>query len=206
MTVRAEPKPRFAVLLSGGGRTMVNLANRIDAGELEAQIALVVASRPCKGVDRARDRGLEARVMPGELSPEAVDDLVRAHAVDWVVLAGYLRRVPITPLIAGRVVNIHPALLPGDGTPGPFGGPGMHGQRVHEAVIDAFKRGEVGESGCTVHLCAEGYDDGPVVLTRACPVLPSDTPETLAARVFELELEAYPDALQLLIDRARTTG
>ncbi len=197
--------PRLAVLLSGSGRTMVNLADRIDAGTLGAEIAVVVASRECAGADKARARGLPTIVIPGELAPDELDRLVADHRADWVVLAGYLRRVPITPALGGRVVNIHPALLPGDGTPGRFGGPGMHGRRVHEAVLAAFLAGEVTESGCTVHLCTTGYDDGPIVLTRSCPIEPEDTPDTLASRVFAQELIALPEALQLLFARARTT-
>lgn len=198
-------RPRLAVLLSGSGRTMVNLAERIESGTLDAEIAVVVASRACPGAEKARARGLPTLVIPGELAPEEIDRLVADHRADWVVLAGYLRRVPITPALEGRVVNIHPALLPGDGTPGRFGGPGMHGRRVHEAVLDAFNAGEVTESGCTVHLCTEGYDDGPVILTRTCPIEPGDTPDTLGARVFAQELDALPAALQLLFARARTT-
>ncbi len=198
--------PRLAVLLSGSGRTMVNLAERIEAGTLDAEIAVVVASRECGGAERARERGLTTLVRPGELSGDELDGLVAEQGADWVVLAGYLRRVPITPALEGRVVNIHPALLPGDGTAGRFGGPGMHGRRVHEAVLAAHAAGEVTESGCTVHLCTPGYDDGPVILTRSCPIEPGDTPDTLAARVFREELEALPAALQLLFGRARTTG
>ena len=188
-------------MLSGSGRTMVNLAERCADVRLDAEIVGVIASRNCVGVDRARELGLPVEIVPGVIPGAALAERTRSAGADWVVLAGYLQRVEITPSLAGRVVNIHPALLPGDGTGGRFGGPGMFGRRVHRAVLEAGER----ESGCTVHLCDDAYDAGPVVLKKACPVEPGDTPETLAHRVFELELEAYPEALQLLIDRGRTS-
>lgn len=183
---------------------MVNIAHHCRDGTLDAEVALVVASRETIALEKARELGINAHVRTGQLGPHELDELVDAHRIDWIVLAGYLKKLPITPRVAGRVVNIHPGLLPGDGTPGPFGGPGMHGAAVHRAVIAAFERGEVTESGCTVHLCDAEYDSGPVVLTRSCPVMPGDTPEALAERVFGLELEAYPAALQRLVAGERT--
>jgi formyltetrahydrofolate-dependent phosphoribosylglycinamide formyltransferase len=185
---------RLLVLLSGSGRTLENLITRIDLGELPAEIAGVIASRPCRGVEIAEKHAVPARVVPGNIAPDALDALVRAHDADWIVLAGYLRLVPITPTTRGRIVNIHPALLPN------FGGPGMHGMHVHAAVLEAFARGEVTESGCTVHLVDETYDTGPVILQKRCPVKPTDDPEDLADRVFSLELDAYPEALRRLIE------
>jgi len=185
---------RLLVMLSGSGRTLVNLARAIDEGGLDARIALVVASRPCLGAQRARELGLPVRIVEGELSPEALLGLVREAKADLVALAGYLRRVPVPVELAGRIVNIHPALLPR------FGGKGMYGLRVHQAVLDA---GET-ESGCTVHLCDERYDTGPILLQKRCPVLPGDTAQTLADRVFALEQEAYPEALAALIDQLRS--
>jgi phosphoribosylglycinamide formyltransferase-1 len=184
-------RPRLAVLISGGGRTLLNLQDRIEAGSLSATIPLVIAGRECPGAERARERGLEVRIVPGEIPGPALDCLLRQFEIDWVVLAGYLKKVDIPPVYNQRVVNIHPALLP------KYGGPGMYGHRVHEAVLAAGES----VSGCTVHLCDGGYDTGPIILQRSCPVLPGDTPESLAARVFALELEAYPEALQLLFGR-----
>jgi phosphoribosylglycinamide formyltransferase-1 len=128
--------------------------------------------------------------MPGAIPAAALAAVLDEHRIDWVVLAGYLKLVDIPASYRGRVVNIHPALLPD------FGGAGMHGHRVHEAVLAAGRA----ESGCTVHLCDEVYDRGRVILQKRCPVLPDDTPETLAARVFELEKAAYPEALAGLIE------
>lgn len=180
-------RPRVGVFLSGGGRTLVNLCDAIDAGTLECEIPIVVASRGCAGVERARDRGL-VTLRKADWTPDELDAFVEEHRLDWLVLAGYLRLLPITERVRGRVVNIHPALLPD------FGGPGMHGMKVHNAVIESGRS----ESGCTVHLCDERYDTGPILEQSRCPVLPDDTHETLAARVFELECTLYPRTLQRL--------
>ncbi|MCL4220811.1 MAG: phosphoribosylglycinamide formyltransferase [Phycisphaerales bacterium] len=182
------------VLLSGSGRTLLNLADAIDRGELPARLRLVVASRPCLGEERARARGLDTRIIRGVIPPEELLDLARTAQADWVVLAGYLKMVRIPKQLRGRVINIHPALLPD------FGGPGMYGHHVHEAVLAAGRT----ESGCTVHFCDDRYDTGPIILQRRCPVLPADTPDTLAARVFEQECIAYPEALRSLITQQRT--
>ncbi len=181
--------PRMAVMLSGGGRTMVNIAEAIRRGKLDAQIALVIASRVCAGCDRARELGLEPVVEPGVIEAERLGAMLRERGVEWVALCGYLKLVRVPAGFEGRIVNIHPALLPD------FGGPGMHGHHVHEAVI----KSGAPISGCTVHVVDERYDSGPIVLQRVCPVLPGDTAETLAARVFEQECVAYPEALRLLL-------
>ncbi len=186
----AESRARLAVFISGSGRTLVNLAEQTEAGELPAKIALVVASRECAGVERAHERGLPVHVIPGSPDSEQLAHLLREHAADWCVLAGYTMLLPIPEGYEGRVVNIHPALLP------EFGGPGMFGMNVHRAVIDS---GET-RSGCTVHLCDGQYDTGPILLQMTCDVKPDDTPEELAARVFALETEAYPEALRGLIE------
>ena len=188
---------RLGVLISGSGRTLMNLHEWCARGDLDAEIAGVIASRECVGAERARAAGLDVEVIGGEIPAEVLEGWVEDRGIGLVVLAGYLRKVPVPDSLRGRIVNIHPALLPGDGTGGRFGGPGMYGMRVHRAVLESG----VPESGCTVHLCDPGYDTGPVVLRRRCPVLAGDTPESLADRVFSLELEAYPEALQLLIGR-----
>lgn len=188
------------MFLSGSGRTLVNLHRAITEKRLDATIVDVVASRPCAGVDRAREAGYPVEIVGGSLSADQLLTRVREKGIGLVVLAGYLKKVPVPPEMRERIVNIHPGLLPGDGTGGRFGGAGMYGEKVHKAVLDAGER----ESGCTVHYCDEGYDSGPVLLRRTCPVEAGDTPERLAARVFELELEAYPEALQLAVRGSRT--
>jgi phosphoribosylglycinamide formyltransferase-1 len=193
-TARTQADPaRLLVLLSGSGRTLENLLARIDTGDLPAAVARVIASKECRGADIARARSIPTDIIPGAIPPATLDALVTRDRIDWIVLAGYLKLVPITPATRGRIVNIHPALLPA------FGGPGMHGMKVHTAAIEAFRRGEITESGCTVHLADDTYDTGPIILQRRCPITEHDTPETLAAKVFQLELDAFPAALKQLI-------
>jgi len=191
---------KLGVLISGGGSTMVNLAQRIEAGELDAEIALVIASNPnAGGIERARELDLPIEVIHRKLfdSPDAFSKAVwaklREAEVELVVLAGFLSLLRIPDDYSGKVMNIHPALLP------KFGGQGMFGHHVHEAVLAA---GET-ESGCTVHYADNQYDHGPIILQRTCPVLPDDTPETLAARVMAQEREAYPEAIQQYIEQHR---
>ncbi|MHC5023674.1 MAG: phosphoribosylglycinamide formyltransferase [Planctomycetota bacterium] len=185
---------RLGALISGGGRTLLNLVDRIEAGSLPATVAVVIASRgDAAGVERARQRGLDVHVVRRRdfESEDAMHDaitrrLVQAR-VDLVCLCGYLRWFRIDPPFAGRVINIHPALLP------EFGGQGMHGLHVHRAVLAAGRT----ESGCTIHFVDEEYDHGPIILQRTCPVRPDDDEHTLAARVFEQECQAYPEAIAL---------
>lgn len=179
----------LAVMLSGSGRTLINLCDRIQAGRLSAAIGLVIASREGLGAQRARERGLTTRIMPGNVLPDDLGRVLRGAGAEWIVLAGYLKLVRIPPGFEGRVVNVHPALLPS------FGGPGMYGTSVHAAVLAAGCK----VSGCTVHLCDDRYDTGPILVQRSCEVREDDTSETLAARVFELEKETYPAALELLL-------
>ena len=196
----AIDRSRLAVFLSGSGRTLENLHKRITSGRLEAKIVDVVASRPCRGVERAFALGYQPEIIPASFTPKSLEKRAQERAIGLIVLAGYLRKMPVPAAFRDRIVNIHPGLLPGDGTGGPYGGKGMFGERVHRAVLEA---GDA-ESGCTVHYCDDAYDAGPILIRRTCPVLPGDTPDSLAARVFELELEAYPDALQLAIGRPGT--
>lgn len=181
--------PRLAVLLSGSGRTLLNLLDEIDARRLHAEIALVIASRECLGAERARERNIPTEIIPGRIPAQTLQQRFDSSRIAWGVLAGYLQLLDVPPAYAGRIVNIHPALLPR------HGGPGMYGHHVHRAVLDA---GDT-ESGCTVHLVDGEYDHGQTILQRRCPVLPTDTPDTLAARVFEQECIAYPEALRTLL-------
>lgn len=178
------------VMLSGSGRTLLNLHEAIGRGELRARIGMVVCSRQCLGVTRAQELGLRTIVEQTDLSGSRLESLARESGASLVVLAGYLRRLGITASLKWKIVNIHPALLPS------FGGAGMYGERVHQAVIDAGCK----VSGCTVHLCDDEYDRGPIIVQRTCEVREDDTAHTLAARVFEQECLAYPEALRLLLD------
>ncbi len=185
MTPRTNQRPRLGVLLSGSGRTLQNLLDRIGDGRFSATVAGVGSDREdAFGLQRALDHGIDARCLR---DPSAIWSWLLELDVDLVVLAGYLRLLPIVPEFAGRVLNIHPSLLP------KFGGKGMHGDRVHQAVLGA---GET-ESGCTVHLCDDRYDEGRILLQARVPVQPGDRPQDLAARVFTAECEAYPAAINL---------
>jgi len=188
---------RLGVLISGSGRTLQNIHDRIADGSLDAEIACVISSRAdAYGVQRARDAGLPVHVVSRRHVPDPdFHDRITQHlvdaGVDLVCLAGFNTLYRIPPLLAGKVINIHPALLP------EFGGRGFYGLRVHEAVLAAGRW----ESGCTVHFCDNEYDHGPIILQRRVPVLDGDTPESLAARVFEQECIAYPEAIRLLTSR-----
>lgn len=180
---------RLAVLISGAGRTLANIHDHIVRGELDAEIPLVIASSECVGAALARERSLAVEIIPGEIPESRLAHLFERHRIDWVLLAGYLKLLHFPAAYRGRVVNMHPALLP------KFGGHGMYGRKVHEAVLAAGEK----ESGCTVHFCDDEFDTGPIIVQRRCPVLHNDTPETLAARVFEEERAAYPEAIRRLI-------
>jgi phosphoribosylglycinamide formyltransferase-1 len=182
---------RIAVLLSGSGRTLENLLEWIAAGRLSATVEVVVSSRDdVRGVRIAEGAGIPVSVVSSQGMATAdwsatIFDICRAARPDLVVLAGFLHLLHIPADFAGRVINIHPSLLPA------FGGKGFHGMHVHRAVID---RGCT-ISGCTVHLVDAEYDHGRILLQHAVPVLGDDTPESLAARVFAAECHCLPEAI-----------
>lgn len=185
---------RLGVLVSGGGRTLLNIADCIDRGELPATVAMVISSRAeVPAVQRARERGFDVRVATRKSFADeaemhdAITTWLLEHLVDLVCLGGYMRWFRVDPAFEDRVMNIHPALLPD------FGGRGMFGARVHRAVIESGAT----VSGCTVHFVDDQYDHGPIILQRSCPVLPDDDVDHLADRVFEQECLAYPEVIRL---------
>jgi phosphoribosylglycinamide formyltransferase 1 len=185
---------KIAVLVSGSGTTLQNLLDVIAAGELDAEVSVVIGSKPgLKGLERAAAAKVMNFVVDrsgyGDVAEfsKVVFGLIDDAGVDLVCCAGWLCLIDIPERYRGRILNIHPALLPS------FGGKGMYGRRVHRAVIDHGCK----VSGCTVHFVDATYDTGPIVLQRVCPVLDDDTPETLSARVFEEEKVAYPEAIRL---------
>jgi phosphoribosylglycinamide formyltransferase-1 len=185
----------LVALLSGGGTTLQNLVDRIGAGMLPARIAGVVSSRAdAFGVTRAERAGIPVSVVPGtprrSTFAEEVWTAVRAYRPALVCFAGWLHLLPIPADFHHRVLNIHPSLLPA------FGGKGMYGHRVHEAVLAYGAK----VSGCTVHFADDTYDTGPILVQACVPVRDDDTPEALAARVFEAECEAYPAAIRLIAE------
>jgi len=189
-----EPPIKLAVLVSGSGTTLQNLLDRIGDGSLNARIALVIGSRPgLVGLERAAKANIPAVIVDRREFPDCAQfskrifDLCTESQADLICMAGWLCLVEIPPIFSGKVMNIHPALLPS------FGGRGMYGRKVHEAVISHGC--EI--SGCTVHFVDNTYDTGPIILQRSCPVLDTDTPEALAHRVFEEEKIAYPEAIRL---------
>jgi phosphoribosylglycinamide formyltransferase-1 len=184
---------QLACLASGGGRTITNLQDSVEAGTLDAHIRLVVCDRACAAEERLRARDLEVERVPwpkggtAEQYGERVWPVIEAKGPDLVCMCGFLRLLQIPKRWEGRVMNIHPGLLPA------FGGSGMYGSRVHAAVLESGAR----LSGCTVHFADARYDRGPIIVQRPVPVLSGDTVETLAARVFEEECRAYPEAIAL---------
>jgi formyltetrahydrofolate-dependent phosphoribosylglycinamide formyltransferase len=195
MNSSAHEPLRLAVLISGGGTTLRNLIAKIAAGRLCARIAVVISSSAsARGLEYAAAAGIPSSVIDPKAFPDAeafsraVFDRCRAARAGLVVLGGFLKRLAIPADFANRVVNIHPAIVPA------FCGKGFFGHHVHAAVLAYGAK----LSGCTVHFADNQYDHGPVILQKAVPVLDDDTPESLAARVFEAECEAYPEAIGLI--------
>lgn len=190
----APRRLRLGVLVSGTGRTLENFAALSRSGLLRGEVVLVISSsRTAYALERAALLGLPAlalapRSFPSEAAFAAeVFRRLEKERVDLALLAGFLARLPIARGWRGRVMNIHPALLPG------FGGKGFYGLRVHEAVRAAG----VKVSGCTVHFADDEYDHGPIILQRTVPVSFEDSAEDIAHRVFEQEKTAYPEAVNL---------
>jgi formyltetrahydrofolate-dependent phosphoribosylglycinamide formyltransferase len=184
---------RLGVLLSGGGRTLTNLLSWIRAGKLNAQVACVVASRECKGLDLGIQADVPSHLVPYREIPDPDDygrriqSLLDQAEVDLVCMAGFLSKWPIPDNYAGRVVNIHPALLP------MFGGKGMYGHHVHRAVLASGCK----VSGATVHYVNNEYDSGPIIAQSCVPVEETDDADALAARVFQAECELFPRGIAL---------
>jgi formyltetrahydrofolate-dependent phosphoribosylglycinamide formyltransferase len=175
---------RVAVLASGGGTNLQALLDTCRA-DAPAHVALVISNKPTAGaLQRARAADVETAVLDDPADGPALVRLLADHKIDLVVLAGYLKLVPpeVVAAFEDRMINIHPALLPA------FGGPGMYGRRVHEAVLTSGAT----VSGCTVHLVNAEYDKGRIVAQWPVPVGAADTPESLAARVLQVEHQVLP--------------
>lgn len=189
---------RIAVFLSGGGSNLQALIDGSKAGILSGKVVWVVSSSAkAYGLTRAENEGIETFVLRPKKYPTpeaAAEDLLnklQERKIDYIALAGYLRLLPsnVVATYSKRIINIHPALLP------KYGGKGMYGHHVHEAVLASGDK----ESGVTIHLADEIYDHGKILDQVRVPVLPDDTPDTLAARVLEQEHKLYPRALNKLI-------
>lgn len=184
---------RIAIFASGTGTNAQKLVEHFETHR-DAQVTLVVSNRPDAGVlGITREHGVESMVVSREkfFSERSIVDELRGRGIDLIVLAGFLWLIPpaIISAFPNRIVNIHPALLP------KFGGKGMYGSKVHAAVIDAGEK----ESGITIHYVDERFDEGDRIAQFRCPVLPGDTPQSLAARVQELEHKHFAETVEKLL-------
>jgi phosphoribosylglycinamide formyltransferase-1 len=190
-----SPRPlRVAVLLSGSGTSLENLLERIDAGEVPARVAVVIASQEeAFGLERARRRDIPALAVPRRRYREVkefndrIHEALEPHDVDLVLLLGFLSPFELRGRYEGRTMNVHPALIPA------FSGRGFYGRRVYEAVLESG----VKLTGATVHFADPDYDQGPIVLQEAVPVHDDDTVETLSERVQAAERRLVPKAVRL---------
>jgi phosphoribosylglycinamide formyltransferase 1 len=194
----------LGLLISGGGSNLQSVIDACEYGVLKglAGVVVVISNKmDAFGLERAKMHDIPTKYIdPRAFADNAafcakVTDEMKKRNVELVCLAGFMRMIDPALITAfkGKVINIHPALLPN------YGGKGMYGHYVHEAVIKAGEK----ESGATVHWVNEHYDNGPIVLQRKVPVLTDDTPATLAKRVLEVEHQIYPEAIKMLIDAGR---
>ncbi len=190
-------KLKLAVLISGSGTTLQNLIVRSEAGTLPADVGLVISSKDgVLGLERARRHNIPAAVVEWRRVRDVAEfsyritRLLAEYDPDLVIMGGFLHLYAMPEEYLGRIMNIHPALIPA------FCGKGYYGRHVHEAVLKYGCK----MSGCTVHFADNRYDHGPIIVQRAVPVLEGDTAETLAARVFKEECEAYPEAIRLFAE------
>jgi phosphoribosylglycinamide formyltransferase-1 len=188
-----DPPIRLAVCVSGAGTTLQNLIDCIRTGRLRADVVQVVASRPrIAAIARAEAAGIPLALAKyntrslAEFSSSVFEPIRRSES-DLVILGGFLSLLSIPAEYKGRVLNVHPSLIPS------FCGKGFYGSKVHRSVLESG----VKQSGCTVHFVDDAYDSGPIIVQRTAPVLDDDTVETLAARVFKEECKALPEAISL---------
>ncbi len=189
--MRQDSSLKIGFLLSGGGRTLENLSSHLDDHPGLAEIVLVISDRNSAfGLERARRLGIPRRALPccGPEDSLRIFEALDEAGAEIALLGGFLRLLEVPQPWSNRVLNIHPSLIP------KFSGKGLYGDRVHRAVLEAGER----ESGCTVHFVDNIYDHGPILLQERVPVLPEDTADSLASRVFEAECRAYPRAVTAL--------
>lgn len=185
----------IAVFASGNGTNAENIITYFTNSH-NAAVKVVISNKPDAYVlERARTKGVPSVVLPKEEltaeNPAALLETLHQYEIDYIILAGYLLKIPaaLTNRYSGKILNIHPALLP------KFGGKGMYGIHVHRAVIQAQEK----ESGITIHVVDAVYDNGKILFQASCPVLPSDTPEELAAKIQQLELKHFPEVIEKYI-------
>lgn len=190
-------KINLGVLISGSGSTLQNFIDQIETGKLPAAIRVVISSKPnVTGLERARKHNIPTVVVPYinykdvDAFSQAITTELDKYPIDLITLAGFVHFYKIPDKYKGMTMNIHPGLIPA------FCGHHYYGNKVHEAVINYGAK----VSGCTVHFADNVYDNGPIIIQRAVPVLDDDTPHTLSARVFQEECEAYPEAIRLFAE------
>lgn len=190
----------IVVFASGSGSNFQAIIDAVEANNIDADITGLITSKTnIPAIDRALNAGIPFRaILPSQYSDStafglAILDVLEEWKPDLIVLAGYMIKVPnnVTHRYRGRIINIHPALLP------KYGGKGYYGERVHRAVLEAGEQ----ESGCTVHYVDENYDRGPIIAQKKVPVLPGDTPQTLAERVLNEEHQLLPQVIQQLLSK-----
>ena len=183
---------RIAILASGEGTNAERII-RYFADKLSVKISVVIPNKSEAGViHRAKNLQIPVEILPASAFKEGkATETLRHYQTDFVVLAGFLLRIPDDMLkeYPKQIINIHPSLLP------KFGGKGMFGNHVHEAVLTAGEK----ESGITIHYIDGHYDNGDIILQVKCPVLPDDTPDSLASRIHQLEYEHYPKVIEQLL-------
>lgn len=197
---------RIGVLASGGGSNLQAIIDACARGEIDGKVVVVVSNNPkARALDRARRAGIPAVAMHHRAFPDRdtfdakLVEILHSYEVDLICLAGFMRILgpAFIGQFHGRIMNIHPALLPS------FGGLGMYGDRVHKAVLDSG----VKFSGCTIHFANEAPDGGPIIVQAVVPVLDGDTVETLAARIAREEHRLYPEAVRLFAEgRLKVVG
>ena len=182
----------LVILVSGSGSNLQRIIDTVDSGEIpNSQISLVVADRECYGLERARNHNIENVLIPRGKNFSSELGKIIPENTDLIVLAGFLSilKPEFCENWNGKIINIHPALLP------KYGGKGMWGHHVHHAVIDAKEK----ESGATVHFVTSGIDEGEVILQKSFEVTENDTPETLAEKVHKIEYEIFPEAINKVL-------
>ena len=183
----------IVVLISGGGTNLQRIIDCVESGEIpDAQISLVVADRDCYGLERAKKHQIKAEKIPrGKTFSEELKKILPENT-DLIVLAGFLSILPaeFCTSFSGKIINIHPALLP------KFGGKGMWGNHVHNAVLKAGEK----ESGGTVHYVTAGVDEGEIILQKSFKISEGETLETLAQKIHDIEFEIYPKAINKVLN------
>jgi len=184
---------RLAIFASGSGSNAENIV-KYFSGNANVIISLLISDNPAAGVHERMRKLNVPSVTCSKNDFQEVEPVLKKLAeyhIDWIILAGFLKKIPVAMLQAypGRIINIHPALLP------KYGGKGMYGMHVHEAVVAAGEK----ETGITIHYINENYDEGPAVFQATCAVSPTDTPEDVANKIHALEYEHFPKVIEQLI-------